>query len=377
MARPDDNLSAPPQELNDPLREFRPLFLVLAIGAGVQCLRGWDLFYSPLPQFTGYSPRELVNLVATNALAFAIVVTLYGMLPRKGPKAFYLRAFRNDVRTGLLRMDLQGALGRRFRLAGIRDPRRRSTAWIRYFFSGLFAIRYSLPKYMNLEAGKDWKVRLWVSLGNARCAVIDISDPTPFVRDEVALAVPRLGLHRTLFVSDGALNADECRSVAMDLLGAPDLPPSRIRVAVWSETAAGRSAFTDAVRKFVTGLPNELVDDEPPPPETAQSEQAPLRASDIARTALEVLPLIAVIFGAVHYAIEYRNSMIANFYGGAAQVLLAIVAFVMLAQMVQYLYVCGSIRERLRFSGVFLGSLLLAGYPLIQRFDQLKATLQL
>ena len=43
----------------------------------------------------------------------------------------------------------------------------------------------------------DWKRRLWRSLGDARCALIDASDLTPFVLEEVRLCYHCLGPRRS------------------------------------------------------------------------------------------------------------------------------------------------------------------------------------
>jgi hypothetical protein len=132
---------------------------------------------------------------------------------------------------------------------------------------------------MNLEAGEDWKMRLWATLGQSRFAVIDISDVTPFVRDEVRMAVRRLGVHRILFVSDGRGNPDDCRRVTDEIFGTPYSLPVVIPLVVWSKTAADRAAFIAAVRTLVARLPRgRVIDDEPPPPDLAPARKnAPAR----------------------------------------------------------------------------------------------------
>ncbi len=90
------------------------------------------------------------------------------ILPAPPVNALYLRSFRNDPATWPIRKAAQSALGRKFRLSGIRDPRRRWPPVIRFMHAAFFAIRCCTPKFMNLEAGTDWKARLWRSL--AKCA---------------------------------------------------------------------------------------------------------------------------------------------------------------------------------------------------------------
>ena len=181
---------------------------------------------------------------------------LWSILPGRTVNAFYLRSFRNDPATWPCRKAAQAALGRRFRLSGIRDPRRRGPRVLRYMDVFLFAIRYCTPKFMNLEAGADWKARLWRSLGDARCALIDLSDLTPFVLEEIELCRRCLGLKRILFVGDSSRGPDAWRMQIA--AGAGWLDPTllpEIRVAIWNASKGGRKAFTASVRAFAAGLP--------------------------------------------------------------------------------------------------------------------------
>lgn len=162
----DATLPSPlPAPLSDPLREFRPLILVLAVGSVVFAAREAANQKYSFSQ-TIYSPY----LWCAYALGLGASFALFIILPRRPTKAIYLRSFRNDPMTGKLRTVVQATLGSRFRLSGIRDPRRRLSQTSRYFLTGIFLARYCIPKYMNLEAGPDWKARLWRSLGDADCA---------------------------------------------------------------------------------------------------------------------------------------------------------------------------------------------------------------
>ncbi len=109
---------------------------------------------------------------------------------------------------------------------------------------------------MNLEAGADWKARLWRSLGDARCAIIDATDLTTFVLEEIELCCRCLGLKRLLFVGDSSFSRDawqERIGKAFDWLD-PTIYHS-IRVAIWDASGVGRTAFKDSVWGFAAELP--------------------------------------------------------------------------------------------------------------------------
>ena len=62
--------------------------------------------------------------------------------------------------------------------------------------TGLVTRRVNV-KYMNLEAETDWLARLWRSLGDARCAFVDLTDLTDNVVVEVELVTRRIRLGHT------------------------------------------------------------------------------------------------------------------------------------------------------------------------------------
>ena len=206
----------------------------------------------------GIETAEYVAILALAAFVSGLpaLYIIYRVLPRRQTNAFYLRAFRNDAATLGVRKTIQRTLGyRQFRLSGIRDPRRRGSPFLRGVYLFVLAIRYSTPKYMDLEAGDDWKARLWRSLADARCAFIDVSDPTPFLEEEVVLTVRCLGPRRVLFVADGSRDEDAWRQCVAGMVE-PNAPESgTIEVAVWGAGAERRRAFADKVRRFAAALP--------------------------------------------------------------------------------------------------------------------------
>jgi hypothetical protein len=183
------------------------------------------------------------------------VLLIWLILPGRRTNAFYLRSFRNDPATWPRRKAAQRALGRQFRLSGIRDPRRRRSLldWLGW---GFFVLRYATPRYMDLEAGFDWKRRLWRSLADARCALVDSTDVTPFVHEEVELCYACLGLERLLFVCDASQDEAEWRLMIAKELLRDERRAKEVKVAMWSgESRESVRAYRDSVQQFAQHLP--------------------------------------------------------------------------------------------------------------------------
>src|SRR5579863_10298255 len=171
------NVGAPdlPKPLDDPMRLLRTFLGWAALA---------QLCAAPVLVLGSDSPLLGKVVVALGALLFFSAPyswAVWRILPRCDVDLLYLRSFRSDRETSAIRYDIQKAIGRRLRVSGIRDPRRRWPRVLRFTFLYAFALRYSTPRYLNLEAESDWKLRLWRSLSLARGAIIDISDLTPYV----------------------------------------------------------------------------------------------------------------------------------------------------------------------------------------------------
>jgi hypothetical protein len=308
----------------------------------------------PPSQNNSEQTRALDETVAWAVCAAALPLLLcaFFILPRRATNALYLRSFRNDAKTGSLRGVAQAALGRAFRLSGIRDPRRRWPALIRHLLYILFLIRYAQPKFMNLEAGRDWKARLWRSLGEARCALIDVTELTPFLREEIELAIRCLGFRRVLFVGDGSRTADEWRQFTLTALGLPDVPSERVWIAIWAGPAEAQASFKDQVRAFADSLPADPPGLNPAAfPETASSTDPGGNAvTGESWWTFLLANLIGVgIVGVLPWA--QIRSPDASLIWLLPAVIYDTLAFFLL---LQYLAVCGSLRERLRIGAIFL-----------------------
>jgi hypothetical protein len=213
--------------------------------------RAWD----------GYAFAATVA-VLTSPGVWLFVALYTAFMPRREADAFYLRSFRHDPESWPVRVAIQEALGPRFRLSGIRDPRRRKVRLIDYLNPVFLAMRYCTPKFMDLEAGDDWAGRLWNSMRNGRCVFLDVTDLTPFVAEELGLSHACIGADRILLVGDQARDEAGWRAAVAEHLpaGAAD----SIRVAVWTGPA-GRREFMNRVREFREQLPAERLVPAPPP----------------------------------------------------------------------------------------------------------------
>jgi hypothetical protein len=382
-----------PRRLGDPLRLYR-LFLsvmlvLLVCLIGRLVIRGF-LAAPPGQRMAQFFTADDDDAAAPPAVLVAALLLwvpglfwVWSILPSRRTNALYLRSFRYDEYTWPIRQAIQAALGRGFRLSGIRDPRRRWPPVIRYMLAGLFAFRYSTPRYMNLEAGGQWKARLWRSLGDARCAFIDVSDLTSFVEEEIELCERCLGPERVLFVSDVDDTAEDCRRRVMKVLGRSQ-KAGQVHVAVWKDTPAGREAFAKAVGQFADALP----------PGTAglRYEALPLAGSSgapgegqPAREGAGWVELLVGVFLGVSLFVGFAIAAIAvldqadrkevastealltwEFLGEFLVVLL--LDAVVLGFFVGYVRDCGSRRERVRatatFAACLVGSVALYAYLL-------------
>ncbi len=214
--------------------------LVLVAGCGVAAAAAGPL------------AAVLVGLMALFLVGFT--ASIWRILPDRETDVLYLRSFRYDRASAGIRTDLHRVFGRTARVSGIRDPRRRWPKLLRYPLMVAFALRYSTPKYMNLEAGDAWKERLWRSLGRARGAVIDVTDLTPHVIGEIQLCFRCLGLDRILFVGDESKSEREWRDAILDAVGG-SVRPDDVRVAIWSRSRAARRDFRHRASDFAADLP--------------------------------------------------------------------------------------------------------------------------
>lgn len=235
---------------------------------------------TPFAILTGYFAPEPLQWSALLIVAVAWVVfvgwlgvAIYwrAFAPRRATDVFYLRSFKNDAQTWPIRVAIQEAIGSRWRLSGIRDPQRRSLGFWSKLAPIFVAMKYSTPKFMDLEAGDDWKRRLWHSLRESQLAIIDVSMVTTFVLDEIAIAHDSLSSQRILFLGHAPQTVEQVEALANQQLG-----PAAIQahVVIWP-APAGHTPTRMDYRRFQQQLIaiQERLEEQPPRRTTGSPEQ--------------------------------------------------------------------------------------------------------
>jgi hypothetical protein len=334
-----------PRPLQDPLRFFRKLFswsfiFEFVLVAGILL---WFRFQPPPPFIEALLPA----LLSLPGMLF-----FWRILPNRVTNAFYLRSFRNDRLTWPIRKAAQAALGRQFRLSGIRDPSRRSFLLLRWLAFFIFVFRYSTPKFMNLEAGSDWKGRLWRSLAQARCALIDLLDLTVFVKEEILLAYQCLGPKRLLFIGDGSRSSEQWQSIVAEILGR-GVEPAAVNVAIWQPTAAdNQKAFSAAVQTFAAVLPKGEAGLQKSALPLIRYATLPTETRREAAKAFWLLTLLGILLGYLLFGVLFPNLLFPLVDQAGDEISLYAVAPMLIAYgylvvlTVNYMVDCGVWRER-------------------------------
>ncbi len=247
-------------ELEDPIREMTSIFqkwtlraLILAV---LLTIAGIGVAMS--------SPTEAVGTVALvgTLLSWLLVFVAVGVLvwwrafaPRHITDAFYLRSFQNDVDTWPIRVEIQRALGNKLRLSGIRDPRRRKLGLKEKYSPIYMAMKYCTPRHMDLVAGNDWIPRLWHSLRKGQLAFIDLSTPTPAVREETRIVTDALGFDRVVFLGHAPQTADDIRAILTEELGA-DVAAGVGQIVIWpgKSSRKGVRGFRKQIRSLADSV---------------------------------------------------------------------------------------------------------------------------
>jgi hypothetical protein len=244
-----------PEPLDDPMRVLRKFTgwatILQLVGVVLLCAGTAGLMGLNADPGIASGAAALAGL-----MVFSMPYTwaVWRILPTRMVDILYLRAFKYDQETSRIRYDIHKAIGRKLRVSGIRDPRRRWPRIIRFMFLYAFALRYSTPRYLNLEAGHDWKARLWRTLGLAKGALIDVSDLTPYVVAEMRLCYRNMGLARILFIGDGSLSLPEWRELINTFLGQSP-SDSGVQVAIWEDNRGDRRRFREAVQQLAATIP--------------------------------------------------------------------------------------------------------------------------
>jgi hypothetical protein len=291
------------------------------------------------------------------ALVFGILYTfaIRTFLPARDVDLVYLRSFRRDRDTSDIRFEIYRALGTGWRIAGIRDPRRRWLKFIRFTYFFLFALHYASPRYLNLEAGDDWKKRLWRTLTLARGVVIDVTDLTTHVMTEVRMCASCLPLERILFVVDDSRPFQEWDHAIRRVLP-PTNSPFPPKYAIWPTRSTDRGHFQQSVREFAGALPNTLAGSKLPVMNLdlvlGQLEPSPKEAGIWIELLIGVV-LAFVVSGMTSF-LSRQTSII---HSSAPGFLLGIVSIsyllVLAYHIAAYLWDCVNMVERMKATAVF------------------------
>jgi hypothetical protein len=369
-----------PRPLSDPLRGFRK-FIGWVMVFQLLCSVAFPLLVVPLLRrpplgLSGGLDFDRIFAGLVFLLPMPFQLPIFRILPNRVTNAFYLRSFRNDPVTWPIRKRLQAEFGRDFRLSGIRDPRHRWPPVLRMLLTIVFCFRYVTPKYMNLEAGNDWKARLWRSLADARCAIIDLTDMTPFVEEEIILAEKCLGLSRILFITDSSRLAGEWQQKVAAVLQNSVSPPD-VQIALWSLEPEASRQFTQAVQDFRARLPVRapgLVQEAYPLVASTCLTKAETSAADRAfwlHTLIGMVLANVIIMGYIWLIPTDAEGFSTWLYPiFAAYIYLWILG-------VNYLVECGDRRERVIFGSLFLGSVIFYSFlnvGLIKALDYVRVS---
>lgn len=353
--------SVPP--LSDPLRLTRRILgwflLVALISTAVSFWMAFDQL-EDVPGLAAMFYRVELRLELIRiGIAFSFYFGLWLILPSQRPNAFFLRAFKEDKASGPKRVRAQLALGDRFRLTGIRDPSRRIHPFFRAFMLIFFALRYSGPRYMNLEADEDWKERLEVSLSQARCAFVDVTEMTGYVQEEIQIVERALGLDRALFIGDASRSPEQWQQIITEVL--PGANVSEIRVILWSDQEPeARREYYDAIRTFAAELPDRApAGSEPLKTGAPTATLQPGRKSSLNRWIWFCFGLMAFLIWSFALTSRLPNPWMTILKSSAM-----LYGLLVLALAYQYGQTSGS-RKRSLFSGLFIAGPLFFSFAVL------------
>jgi len=210
------DLLAETKPLSDSLRFFTRLLVVMA-------------FVIPLFFLIAAAQNGSGLFLGYLSVSCVLLATALLIAPAGKPNAIYLRAFRTDESTARLRARLGAALGRGYRLSGIRPPRKKTSTLVRFLMPYFAAMRYGGSKFMELEAGDDWMARLWKTYQETRLVFIDVRDVTPYVHQEIEMTLKTMGIWRCIFIIGPGKTRDEWRQTISAIAG-PDTYLSQFKL---------------------------------------------------------------------------------------------------------------------------------------------------
>ena len=245
-----------PRPLGDPLmfvahlyKWLVPIMLVLVITVIIMVVATPELGID-----------EIEGLILASIVLFGtlvMVLTFSLGVPDRKVNALYLRSFSKDRESELIRENIEIALGPDFRLSGIRDPRKRMNYLFRPFILISMIIKYASARHLGLEAGTDWKARIWASLIETRLVFLDLSEVTEFVREEIRLCVSSMPLQNIIFIVGSPVDEHEWKEKFCTEYGLAGQAMDQLQLAVWHRDVGSNQNFMEQVRLLASNATSE------------------------------------------------------------------------------------------------------------------------
>lgn len=205
------------------------------------------------------SQNRLAPLIGTTAFLSASLAVWLLLNKGKRVPVIYLRAFRVDQSSSQLQTLLKAALGNRFRLSGIRPPRKRLRVWLQPFAQLWMALRYAGSQHFEFVAeDHNWMARLLASYARARLVFVDVRDLTTHVENEMRLSYLAMGAERCIFITDPTRSPEEwvC-AMRSTLLLAPTEQPLLRLLEYPREDKVDPHTFVAMARTMIDATPND------------------------------------------------------------------------------------------------------------------------
>lgn len=222
-----------------------------------------------LPMLVSMWQESAVVGAIFSGILFAAIVPLplamwLVLRPVSAKQVFYLRAFRSDDQASKLRGLLRTALGKNFRLCGIRPPKERINWLSRLFLTTATGFRYIGSNYFEFEADThNWMARLLASYSKASFVFVDVRDITEHVGAEIRLSYQFMGAGKCIFIVDTSRSEEEWRQALHAILGDLTSPAPLVQLCYPGDAAVEENHFLGEVQRLIKGMPAGLPDSGP------------------------------------------------------------------------------------------------------------------
>jgi len=243
-----------PRKLADPLCTAKPYYFFINLTIDILII----IFISALYLETGDMAFTALGFVI---ISIALYISLYVVaFPKIATNALYLRNFSKDKSSEDVREYIEVMLGESYRLSGIRDPRKRINLIFRPIIIAYMALQYAGARFLNLEAGNDWKARIWSNFSDIKIVFIDLRELTDFVQEEIELCIKSLELERIVFIANTEANAMAWKTKLSHQYNIPKELQKSLHVIAWEANNSDRTKFMSDIERVTTTLPEGSAD---------------------------------------------------------------------------------------------------------------------